>query len=62
MTPPRPELEALLENAAWTRALARSLTRDAHRADDLVQRTFVAALEHPRFFHLAVYDLSARDR
>jgi RNA polymerase sigma-70 factor (ECF subfamily) len=47
MTPPRPELEALLDNAAWARALARSLVRDPHHADDLVQRTFVAALEHP---------------
>ncbi len=40
-------VEALLAQAGWIRSLARSLVADANRADDLVQRTFVAALEHP---------------
>jgi RNA polymerase sigma-70 factor (ECF subfamily) len=39
--------EALLEHAGWLRALARSLVADAHRAEDVVQETFAAALEHP---------------
>ncbi len=47
MSPSRPDLEALLDNATWARALARSLVRDPHHAEDLVQRTFVAAIEHP---------------
>ena len=45
--PPPPDVEALLAQAGWIRSLARSLVADASRADDLVQRTFVAALEHP---------------
>jgi RNA polymerase sigma-70 factor (ECF subfamily) len=45
--PPPPDVEALLAHAGWIRSLARSLVADASRADDLVQRTFVAALEHP---------------
>jgi RNA polymerase sigma factor (sigma-70 family) len=40
-------LDELLVHAGWARALARRLVRDAHAADDLVQRTWVAALEHP---------------
>jgi RNA polymerase sigma-70 factor (ECF subfamily) len=48
MSPPvLPDLEALLAHAGWIRSLARSLVADRHRADDLVQQTFVAALEHP---------------
>lgn len=48
MTPPVPkELEALLAHAGWIRSLARTLVSDPHRADDLVQQTWVAALEHP---------------
>ena len=31
----------------WVRRLARSLVRDAHEADDLVQSTWVVALERP---------------
>jgi RNA polymerase sigma-70 factor (ECF subfamily) len=46
-TPPDTDVDALLEHASWARALARSLVRDAHRADDLVQRAWLAALEHP---------------
>jgi RNA polymerase sigma factor (sigma-70 family) len=41
------ELDRLLAHAGWARALARSLVRDAHRADDLVQRAWVAAIEPP---------------
>src|SRR5438132_7762422 len=41
------ELDAVLAHAGWARALAASLVRDPHRADDLVQRTWMAALEHP---------------
>lgn len=44
---PHPAFEELLANAAWARALARSLVRDAGHADDLVQRAFVTAIEHP---------------
>lgn len=48
MTPPAPkELEALLAHAGWIRSLARTLVSDPNRADDLVQQTWVAALEHP---------------
>lgn len=35
----------LLEHTAWLRALARHLVSDAHAADDVVQMTFVVALE-----------------
>jgi RNA polymerase sigma-70 factor (ECF subfamily) len=44
---PSPQLQALLAHAGWIRSLARHLAADADRADDLVQRTFVAAIEHP---------------
>ncbi|MFN0244961.1 MAG: sigma-70 family RNA polymerase sigma factor [Planctomycetota bacterium] len=37
----------LLEHAAWLRRLARGLVRDASTADELVQRTWIAALERP---------------
>lgn len=46
--PPRPvDDERLLEQAAWIRALARSLVADAHLAEDLAQDACVAALERP---------------
>lgn len=41
----RTDLDALLAHAGWASALARSLTRDQHAADDLVQRAWLAALE-----------------
>src|SRR5260221_292789 len=46
--PPRSTVtpEALLSNAGWVRALARSLVSDAHAADDLAQETLLAAIEH----------------
>ena len=48
MTPPdRMPLDDLLAQAGWAKALARQLVRDEHSADDLVQRAWVAALEHP---------------
>src|SRR5687768_8878028 len=37
----------LLANAGWVRALARNLLSDSHKADDVVQGTLVAAIEHP---------------
>jgi RNA polymerase sigma-70 factor (ECF subfamily) len=40
-------LEALLSEAGWLRALARSLVSDPATADDLVQETWLAALQHP---------------
>lgn len=40
-------MEDLLEHQAWVRALARRLVRDPHLAEDLVQETWVAALERP---------------
>jgi len=43
----RSDLTALLSQAGWTRALARSLALDAHLAEDLAQDAWVAALERP---------------
>jgi RNA polymerase sigma-70 factor (ECF subfamily) len=40
-------LDSLLERSTWTRELARRLVRDADEADELVQQTWVAALEKP---------------
>ena len=37
----------LLAESAWIRALARSLVRDTHAADDIVQETWVAVLRRP---------------
>ncbi len=45
-TTPR-DLDALLAQAGWAKALARSLVRDPDRADDLVQRAWLAALRSP---------------
>ncbi len=45
--PNRMPLDDLLAQAGWAKALARQLVRDDGSADDLVQRTWVAALEHP---------------
>ena len=42
-----PRIDQLLEQQAWIRRLARSLAGDAQRADDLMQETWVRALEHP---------------
>ncbi|MEM1451847.1 MAG: sigma-70 family RNA polymerase sigma factor [Planctomycetota bacterium] len=39
--------DALLAHADWMRALAVRLVRDPDRADDVVQQSFVAALERP---------------
>jgi RNA polymerase sigma-70 factor (ECF subfamily) len=39
--------ELLLREHAWLRRLAYSLAADPGSADDLVQDTWVAALEHP---------------
>lgn len=44
---PRTTFDALLEESGWARRLARSLVRDAHEADDLVQRAWLAALRKP---------------
>src|SRR5688572_26815134 len=44
---PPPTAEALLAHAEWIRALARSLVRDPDAADELVQRTLVAAWLRP---------------
>lgn len=38
-----PELEGLLADTAWTRALARRLVRDAHLAEDLAQEAWLVA-------------------
>jgi RNA polymerase sigma factor (sigma-70 family) len=40
------DTEALLAHASWLRGLALRLVRDADDADDLVQETWVATMEH----------------
>ena len=45
-TTPR-DLDALLAQAGWAKALARSLVCDPDRAEDLVQRAWLAALRTP---------------
>ena len=40
-------IEDLLAHADWVRRLAHSLVRDPATADDVVQETFLAALERP---------------
>lgn len=45
-TAPR-DLDALLAQAGWAKALAQSLIGDPDRAEDLVQRAWLAALRHP---------------
>lgn len=45
--PPSSSFDAVLAHASFVRSLARELSRDAGRADDLVQRTWLAALQHP---------------
>lgn len=42
-----PDLERLLEHAAWLRRLAYGLVHDASGADELVQDTWAAALRSP---------------
>ncbi len=42
---PRPTVSELLEHASWIHVLARSLVSDRDLADDLVQQTWLAALE-----------------
>ncbi len=42
-----PPVESLLEHAAFARRLARALAGDAARADDVVQTSWLAALQHP---------------
>lgn len=40
-------IDELLREESWVRSLARRLVRDEARADDLVQETWVAALQRP---------------
>ena len=40
-------VQSLLSDGTWVRALALSLVHDDHRADDLIQQTWVRALETP---------------
>ena len=42
-----PDIRTLLEHEGFVRGLARSLVLDDHRADDLVQETWLAALRNP---------------
>src|SRR5687767_14560321 len=52
-TPPLPRpgspisMDTLLTHRAWVRRLARSLVRDDASADDVEQRTWLAALRRP---------------
>ena len=48
----RPDLDELLLHEAFVRRLARSLVGDEHQAEDLVQDTWVAALEHGPDMHV----------
>jgi RNA polymerase sigma-70 factor (ECF subfamily) len=41
------DAERLLAHASFVRGLARSLLLDEHRADDIVQETFLAAIRRP---------------
>jgi RNA polymerase sigma-70 factor (ECF subfamily) len=67
---PTPVLDSLLRQHHWLRRLASSLVVDAARADDLVQRALLAALdappataEHPRaWLATVVRRLVRRDR
>ena len=43
----RVTIEDLLEHASWVKSLARQLIGSREAADDLVQDTWLAALEHP---------------
>ena len=47
--PPGPHLtpETMLQHAGWIRSIARALLRDDSRAEDVVQQTWLAALERP---------------
>jgi len=45
--PPSCSFDSLLAHASFLRSLARELSLDTSRADDLVQRTWMAALQHP---------------
>jgi len=47
MEPVPPDAEALLAHSDFLRALARGLLRDEDRVADVVQETWVAAIEHP---------------
>ena len=46
-TPPTPTAAFLLEHRSFLRALARGLLRDEHRAEDVVQEAYAAALAKP---------------
>ena len=41
------DVETLLAHEAFVRRITRALVRDEHEADDVVQATFLAALERP---------------
>ncbi|MHC4957791.1 MAG: sigma-70 family RNA polymerase sigma factor [Planctomycetota bacterium] len=47
MSVPVPNPEALLEHAGFIRSLAYALTRDEHVAEDVVQQTYLAAIQNP---------------
>lgn len=42
-----PDFDALIKHGRWVRALAHSLMADSAAAEDLAQRTWLAALENP---------------
>jgi len=44
---PRVTIDDLLAHAGWARKLARALIADPDEADDLVQETWIAAIQHP---------------
>ena len=42
-----PDLDRLLEHSQWLRPMARALVHDEHLAEDVLQETYIAALNRP---------------
>ena len=54
------DAEALLANAGWVRALALRLVHEEASADDVLQDTLTAAVEHPPGAHVPLRPWLAR--
>ncbi len=53
-------IESLLAQAGWLDALARRLVADPHEADEIVQETWIAAIQHPPHLSVPVRSWLAR--